>query len=544
MGGGRLLLRAHVVADVDVQVWPRASYYSDGTVITPGDVGHLVVRRLTPSALEALLARVHASGLLDRDRHFMALLPNRGLDSYRVEDYTSPAATVLMTASVNARPTADIARFINLAHQLLDPVGSLPTDAWAQPDPTPYEASFVRVRVMVDRVPRANPSEVDLSAVRWPLATPFDALGEIQRQAGDTTYRCAILGASEAEALGQAFAAAGMLTDRIWATTFQARSGDTQEVRFEFVGLLPDGAPGCRDETAGASDWPDGTEIAYVAAGRIRVLDPSTGRNVVIASGARPAWSPDGRTLAFVRGGASNPGDLWLLDLASGTSRRVVPGGVAAAWSPTGALLAVNRSPIDLGETWLVGPDGTGLRRLSDGDDAAWSPDGRQVALVTGTARPEVVVVDIATGKVKRLGEGTSPVWTGEDTPRVAYLAWGTDRLVVTDPTTVRADSSTRIPPGATSLEVVPAPSAPGWALAFIAGGQAWLVDRPGDTPRALTVDATVESFSASLDGTILAAVTRTGTRRDLCLVWTSGDGWFQLTDTGTVTDAAWRPTP
>jgi TolB protein len=80
---------------------------------------------------------------------------------------------------------------------------------------------------------------------------------------------------------------------------------------------LPTMATGVMD----AAPAPDGTRIAFASRGWIWVLDTTTGtaRRLTRGSGMdfRPAWSPDGRRIAFVRDSGS---DTWLVvvDVASG----------------------------------------------------------------------------------------------------------------------------------------------------------------------------------------------------------------------------------
>jgi Tol biopolymer transport system component len=50
---------------------------------------------------------------------------------------------------------------------------------------------------------------------------------------------------------------------------------------------------------------------------------------LLLRNGDEPAWSPDGRRVAFVRGG-----DIDLLDLASGRVVRAMGQGSSPAWQP------------------------------------------------------------------------------------------------------------------------------------------------------------------------------------------------------------------
>jgi tricorn protease len=95
-----------------------------------------------------------------------------------------------------------------------------------------------------------------------------------------------------------------------------------------------------------------------------------------------PIPSPDGRTVAFVRGN----GDLWLMDADGRNQRRLVPGwdtGLQVAWSPDSRWIAYAQGDVDFNEeVWIVPADASrppvNVSQHPDNDNApAWSPDGR-----------------------------------------------------------------------------------------------------------------------------------------------------------------------
>jgi Tol biopolymer transport system component len=99
-----------------------------------------------------------------------------------------------------------------------------------------------------------------------------------------------------------------------------------------------------------------------------------------------PVWSPDGRTLAFVRLNARHGVYVVKADGSGLRNLTPKPVGVYAdpTWSPDGRKLAFASERDGNSEVYVMNANGSGQRNLTrdpafDGDPA-WSPDGRSIA--------------------------------------------------------------------------------------------------------------------------------------------------------------------
>jgi len=148
-----------------------------------------------------------------------------------------------------------------------------------------------------------------------------------------------------------------------------------------------------------------------------------------------PAWSPDRRRLAFARGEpvchaatctGSNGSAVWVTYASGAPPRRLTrpPDGYAdsgPAWSPNGRTIAfLRRLPTDAGAedgVYLVEASGRGVRRLTSARaetrQLAWSPDGRTIAV-------GLVLVDVRTG-------ASTPIGAAATASFVDAVSWSPD---------------------------------------------------------------------------------------------------------------------
>jgi dipeptidyl aminopeptidase/acylaminoacyl peptidase len=120
----------------------------------------------------------------------------------------------------------------------------------------------------------------------------------------------------------------------------------------------------------------------------------------LVAKADQPAWSPNGRRLAFTRDGA-----VYTVRVDGVDERRIAPG-AHPAWSPNGERIALDRDDTIVTLRWYGG----GVKAAGRGSDPAYAPDGRLAVVRDG----EIV----AGGRVIDVGE--SPTWS-RDGRRIAY---------------------------------------------------------------------------------------------------------------------------
>jgi dipeptidyl aminopeptidase/acylaminoacyl peptidase len=160
-------------------------------------------------------------------------------------------------------------------------------------------------------------------------------------------------------------------------------------------------APGldANGDEGGATVAPDGQTVAYrfrshtdLTRSEIRVVDVATGEARALTGAAgieedEPAWSPDGRTLAFTAQ-RSEWWELRAIDLAGGDDTLVA--GVEADFS-----------------------------------EPTWSPDGSRIAAVRSREfTHDLVVIDVAAGTVTEVAAGGcygTPLWTADGSLVVTY---------------------------------------------------------------------------------------------------------------------------
>ncbi len=123
-----------------------------------------------------------------------------------------------------------------------------------------------------------------------------------------------------------------------------------------------------------------------------------------------PAWSPDGKKLAYVSFEGKNSA-IFVQDVFSGTRNLIAANsGInsAPAWSPDGSRLAMTLSKDGNTEIYILHLDSNLLQRITNNPsidtEPAWSINGDRLAFTSDRGgSPQIYEVNVRGGEVKRL---------------------------------------------------------------------------------------------------------------------------------------------
>jgi TolB protein len=172
---------------------------------------------------------------------------------------------------------------------------------------------------------------------------------------------------------------------------------------------------------------PDGRSIAYVSYRQgsplVYLASIFEGKSTANLTGERPgnqafapAFSPDGKRIAFASNRSGNM-DVWVRNLDGTGARRLTTSpaaDTAPAWSPTGQEIAFTSDRSGSPQIYVMDSEGLNVRRLTTvggyNDGAAWNPS-KLYSEVAYTARLEgggfdIAVVDLATRQVRQITQG------------------------------------------------------------------------------------------------------------------------------------------
>lgn len=165
---------------------------------------------------------------------------------------------------------------------------------------------------------------------------------------------------------------------------------------------------------------PDGKGVAYQSiaqaerpySGSVMATDTDGKAYVVSRQGFAPAWSPDGKSIAFLKRTESDV-ELWQAGSRGDSAIKIsgenvaVPGYITSpyirlgtnsfSWSPDSGRLAFTSSSGGASNLWIAPSNGSPGKKLTDNSDMAkhfnyplWTPDGNRIILtISFTGRPD-----------------------------------------------------------------------------------------------------------------------------------------------------------
>src|SRR5215217_4024532 len=144
-----------------------------------------------------------------------------------------------------------------------------------------------------------------------------------------------------------------------------------------------------------------------VGTGRERTLKRILAGNTLVFIG-EPRWSPDGTKILYT---GTSPGkdefvpSLYVLDVATGKSKKLASSAGSGAWSPDGSRIAFSSTRDNNGKTcgsdecsaqgelYVMNADGSAATRLTRGKGheggPAWAPDGSAIVFHSSRNSPE-----------------------------------------------------------------------------------------------------------------------------------------------------------
>jgi Tol biopolymer transport system component len=198
---------------------------------------------------------------------------------------------------------------------------------------------------------------------------------------------------------------------------------------------------------------PSGGKLAVIDRyfNTLSLLDLDTGHIASILESDRdlgkPAWSPDGRTIAVVLGNS----DIWLLDSDGSNLRELAgpiigPGVSRPTWSPNGEKIAFSlpRRGVDDGsDIYVMDKDGSNVTRLTDGTGRdfgpLWSPVEDMIAFYShAEGEGHIVLMNADGSQQRRIGIGDPYAWS-PDGSRIYFGIPGDEALW-----TMNSDGSSR----------------------------------------------------------------------------------------------------
>ena len=188
---------------------------------------------------------------------------------------------------------------------------------------------------------------------------------------------------------------------------------------------------------------PDGRALAYTSFRRgapnifaSRIFDGVLDTLTKSGNDYLPVYSPDGTRIAFMSARDGNA-EIYVMNADGSNQRRLTnhpADDTTPTWSPSGAQIAFTSDRSGTPQIYIMGADGSNLRRITTSDSyadrATWSPAPYNEIAYAGRTGPgfDIKVYDVASGETRQLtfgsGSNESPVYS----PNGKHIAFTSTR--------------------------------------------------------------------------------------------------------------------